>query len=443
MSEYRLWFRRDIVSILREHAGAVSRCDLRLDDITTAVGRLRQCWHRAREIDLGRGGTTVEGSEALLVVQGVVREWPDRHAEPAAADGPHLDERIRLVDVLLRFFEEEPSAGLTSHVRAWHLGFRLRLRRLREREDAAQRAELSAMSDELDLAETVREDEAWQLTQYVRRWLDFARDLDLGRAVHRRAEIEQELEDTLSDAMLSAYGNGDAWRLVVAERYVVDWTLKRRLCPLQAQLAEGLLSAQPLRRKLCCWAGGAIANFLALQCVLASVLTAVGLVPAPWFAANAANVHGFVLVMTVAYMVMAWPDFGRAWVPRLGAVSVVGYLVLMQFDILTKLNDSSAGNWPAWTSVLSAGLALVYLWCAEVGNHTHLPWHKTLARSTHLLGLGLAQSLAVGFVGYCVVTSHVPPEGILPLPWAWAPMALLIGLVAQALWQREAITEPI
>lgn len=139
-----------------------------------------------------------------------------------------------------------------------------------------------------------------------------------------------------------------------------------------------------------------------------------------------------------------WPKLGRVWIPRMGAVSFIGYLGLLGLGQAAGFNDPKALVWGGALGITGIAGSALYLYFGEVAKLIQQTRRTKLARTGMLLLTGLAQSWAIGALGYEVLRrtcDQMPCNP--PLFWSWGPLALLIGLIVQSLWEDDPITKPI
>lgn len=237
----------------------------------------------------------------------------------------------------------------------------------------------------------------------------------------------------------------------IVDQAVDRWYLQSCLSLLGAARTEVAYAAGWLPP----WLAGAFAGVVATGLLVWFVCGLTMLVGAPAGLACCCSpwcAGGLLLAMAL------WPRLGRVWAPRLGAVSLLGYLALLQYPEFRALNDV---GWPLQPSLSLAAVAAagLYLYQGEVRRRVRPPglrsrpclgrdyaaasW-RLWGRCALLCAVGLAQSWMLGAIGYplMVALGHYTTVNP-PLFWVWGPPAFLIGLIVQSLWQKEAITEPI
>ncbi|HCU38302.1 MAG TPA: hypothetical protein DGT21_23635 [Armatimonadetes bacterium] len=235
------------------------------------------------------------------------------------------------------------------------------------------------------------------------------------------------------------------WR----DAFVDTWALRGRLDPWTAQKGE-VAGMEDWRRRAvqlipCAQWLSHVPGLLLLAIAISSLLAhALGL-SGPAFVDYWPSVVALAACAHMAIVFAFWPNLGRAFVPRLGAVSIVGYLALSQLASAQKLADVSPNTWLWPAAGVVAGLVAVagYLWFGQAARRISLPLRHVAARVAHLLLLGLMHSCAIGAIGYWLLARSLPAAHDFFIVWSWAPVSLAIGIIVQTLWQRDAITEPV
>jgi len=223
--------------------------------------------------------------------------------------------------------------------------------------------------------------------------------------------------------------------------FVDTWALRARLSPWLAQDAE--------QAGLGRWAslffafGRVILHICGFILLLAALVGVFYGWIADWLCVAA---NGWLTVIAVLYVavVILSPYLGRAYVPRLLALSVIGYMALTQLPEARHLQVQGAGSWqPAALTLGSVVLVWAYMLFGQLRAKTQQVWTYAYAgRALYLTVLGWAHSMSAGLLGFWALRGQVPETQFVVLA-AWAPMALAIGIIAQTLWQRDAITGPI
>ena len=247
------------------------------------------------------------------------------------------------------------------------------------------------------------------------------------------ADKQSELEQSISRWLPADHACGEPWRCRWTDSIVDTWALRARLSPWLAQDAE-----QAGLRKWWRFAAGRVmlhtCGFVLLLAALVGVLSE-GI--ADRLGAAATGPLTVIAGLYVAVIILS-PYLGRAYVPRLLALSVIGYMALTQVPEARHLESF----WrPAALSIGSLALVWLYMLFGQLRAKTRQCWPYA-ARALYLTALGWAHSMSAGLLGFVAIRWQVPETQFAVLA-AWAPMALAIGIIAQTLWQRDAITEPI
>lgn len=169
----------------------------------------------------------------------------------------------------------------------------------------------------------------------------------------------------------------------------------------------------------------------------------------PWLVAPA-------LLPAVVWLVIAFasPHGGRVWAPRLLASVAVGWLALSTTGWAWRL--VTAGGSRLQAAVVAAVLLLgswAYLYHAEVFHHSGLSDLRAWWRAGQILLVGACHAVSLGVVGMAAVAPTILERscarGWGPL-WVWpipvlllSAFALALGIIAQTLWERDAVTEPL
>lgn len=169
----------------------------------------------------------------------------------------------------------------------------------------------------------------------------------------------------------------------------------------------------------------------------------------PWLVALAP-------LLAAAWLVVAFasPHGGRVWAPRLLASVAVGWLALSTTGWAWSL--VTAGGSRLQAAVVAALLLLgswAYLYHAEVFHHSGLSDLRAWWRAGQILLVGACHAVSLGVVGMAAVAPTILERscarGWGPL-WVWpvpvlllSAFALALGIIAQTLWERDAVTEPL
>lgn len=235
----------------------------------------------------------------------------------------------------------------------------------------------------------------------------------------------------------TACARDETCRRASTDSIVDGWALRARLSPWLAQDAE--------QAGLGRWAslffgfGRVILHTCGFILLLAAIVGVFSGGSADWLGAAAPRWLTVIAGVYVA-VIIASPYLGRAYVPRLLALSVIGYMALTQLP--EARHPQGGGSWqPVALALGSVLLVWLYMLFGELRAKTRL-WRPYVGRALYLTALGWAHSMSAGLLGFSALRWQVPETQFVVLA-AWAPMALAIGIIAQTLWQRDAITEPI
>lgn len=162
-----------------------------------------------------------------------------------------------------------------------------------------------------------------------------------------------------------------------------------------------------------------------------------------------------VLALLWLLAVVTSPCGGRVWAPRLLASVVVGWLALSTSEWAWRLVTAA----DAWAHALVASLALGllaygYVHLAEVRRHAGGIGDAAWGRACQIWLVGASHALSSGIVGMALASPTIACRAgavcVGPLHIIWpgpvlqlSAFALALGIIAQTLWERDAVTEPL
>jgi len=248
---------------------------------------------------------------------------------------------------------------------------------------------------------------------------------------------QSELEHSISGWLPAHRTCSESCRRKWTDRIVDAWALHARLSPWLAQDAEQAgLGGRAWRFA----AGRVILHTCGFILLLAAIVGVFSGGSADWLGAAATGPLTVIAGMYVAVVLLS-PYLGRAYVPRLLALSVIGYMAVTQVPEARHLQVQGADSWqPAALTLGSVVLVWAYVLFGQLRAKTQQVWTYA-GRALYLTVLGWAHSMSVGLLGFWALRGQVPETQFVVLA-AWAPVALAIGIIAQTLWQRELSLSP-